>query len=54
MLKKLSKREIQLFIDKFQVKCDSITLEKIKEDYFIIIDEVIRFKINKNIIEDFL
>jgi len=54
MLKKLNKKEVQAFIDNFEIQCDTITLEKIQNDYFIIVDEVIRFKINKNIIKDFL
>ena len=54
MLKRLNKREVQAFIDKFEIKCTSVTLEKIKEEYFIIIDEIIRFKVKENLIESFL
>lgn len=55
MLKKLNKKEVQKFIDRFEIKCSSITLEKIKEEYFIIIDESIRFQIhNYNLIKDFI
>lgn len=48
MLKKLNKKEINRFIKKFEIKCSSITLENIQEDYFIIIDELIRFQIHDN------
>ncbi len=54
MLKKLNKKEVQAFIDKFEIKCNSVTLEKIQDDYFIIIDELIRFKVRKNLIKSFL
>lgn len=54
MLKKLSKREVKIFVDKFQIKCESITLEKKQEDYFIIIDESIRFQLEGNLIKNFL
>lgn len=54
MLKKLNKKEVQAFIDKFQIKCSSVTLERIQEEYFIIIDELIRFKVKENLIESFL
>lgn len=54
MLKKLNKREVQAFTDRFEIKCNSITLEKIQNDYFIIIDELIRFKVRKNLIKYFI
>ena len=55
MLKKLNKKEIQKFIDKFEIKASSITLEEIKKDYFIIIDEEIRFQIhNYDLIKEFI
>lgn len=54
MLKKLSKKEVQAFTNRFEIKCNSITLEKIQEEYFIIIDELIRFKVKKELIESFL
>lgn len=55
MLKKLNKREVQKFIERFEIKCSSITLEKIQEEYFIIIDESIRFQIhNKKLIKEFI
>lgn len=54
MLKKLNKREVQSFIDKFEIKCNSITIEKIQEEYFIIIDELIRFKVKEDFIKIFL
>ena len=46
MLKKLNKREVQAFINKFEIKCDSIILEQIQDKYFIIIDESVRFQID--------
>lgn len=46
MLKRLNKKEVQAFVNKFEIKCNSVTLEKIQEEYFIIIDELVRFKIN--------
>lgn len=54
MLKRLNKKEVQAFTDKFQIKCSSVTLERIQEEYFIIIDELIRFKVKENLIESFL
>ncbi len=55
MLKKFKKREVQAFIDKFEIKCTSITLEKIQNEYFIIIDELIRFQIhNDSLIKQFI
>lgn len=55
MLKKLSKKEVQRFIEKFEIKCSSITLEEIQNEYYIIIDEVIRFQIhNYNLIKEFI
>lgn len=55
MLKKLSKKEVQRFIHKFEIKCSSITLEKIQEEYYIIIDELIRFQIhNYHLLEEFI
>lgn len=55
MLKKLGKKEIRRFIEKFEIKCSSITLEKIQNEYYIIIDEVIRFQIRDyNLIKEFI
>lgn len=55
LLKKLNKKEINRFIKKFEIKCSSITLENIQEDYFIIIDELIRFQINDhNLIKEYI
>lgn len=55
MLKKLGKREIRRFIEKFEIKCSSITLEEIQNEYYIIIDEVIRFQIHDhNLIKEFI
>lgn len=55
MLKKLNKKEVQKFIEIFEIKCSSITLEKIQEEYFVIIDESIRFQIRKyNLIKEFI
>ena len=55
LLKKLNKKEINRFIKKFEIKCSSITLEKIQEDYFIIIDELIRFQIHdRNLIKEYI
>lgn len=55
MLKKLGKREIKRFIEKFEIKCSSITLEKIQNEYYIIIDELIRFQIRDyNLIKEFI
>lgn len=55
MLKKLNKKEVQAFVNKFEIKCNSVTLEKIQDDYFIIIDETIRFQIhNYNLIKKFI
>ena len=55
MIKKLKKREVNRFIKKFEIKCSSITLEKIQEDYFIIIDELIRFQIHeRNLIKEYV
>ena len=55
MLKKLNKREVQAFVNKFEIKCDSITLEKIQNEYFIIIDELIRFQVhNDSLIKQFI
>lgn len=54
MLKKLNKKEVRAFIDKFQIKCSSVTLERIQEEYFIIIDELIRFKVKEDLIKSFL
>lgn len=54
MLKKLSKKEVQAFVNKFEIKCSSITLEKIKKDYFIIIDEQIRLQVKYNSISEFI
>lgn len=55
MLKKLNKKEIQKFIEKFEIKASSITLEEIQNEYYIIIDEVIRFQIrNYDLIKEFI
>lgn len=55
MLKKLNKREVQAFSQKFEVKCDSIILEKIQDEYFIILDDLIRFQIyNYSLIKEFI
>lgn|GEM_PF-5215044 len=55
MLKKLNKKEIDRFVKKFEIKCSSITLENIQEDYFIIIDELIRFQIHDhNLIKEYV
>lgn len=54
MLKRLNKKEVQAFIDEFEIKCNSVTLKKIQDDYFIIIDELIRFKVKKELIESLL
>lgn len=54
MLKKLTKREVKDFIERYEIKCDSITLEKIQDEYFIIIDEEIRFRVNYNLISSFV
>lgn len=55
MLKKLSKKEVQRFIEKFEIKCSSITLEEIQKEYYIIIDELIRFQINNyDLIKEFI
>lgn len=55
MLKKLGKKEIRRFIEKFEIKCSSITLEKIQSNYYIIIDESIRFQIHDhNLIKEFI
>lgn len=55
MLKKLNKKEIQKFIEKFEIKASSITLEEIQKEYFIIIDEAIRFQIHDyNLIKEFI
>ena len=55
MLKRLSKKEIKEFTRRFEIKYSSITLEKIQKEYFIIIDESIRFKIHDfNLIKDFI
>lgn len=54
MLKRLNKKEVQAFVNKFEIKCNSITLEKIQEEYFVIIDEMIRFKVREDLIESFL
>lgn len=51
MLKKLNRREVQAFIDRFEIKCNSITLEKIQDTYFIIIGENIRFQIDYDIVK---
>lgn len=54
MLKKLNQREIQEFTKKFEIKCSSVTVEKIKNNYFIIIDESVRFQINNlDLLTDF-
>lgn len=49
MLKKLNRKEVQAFTNRFEIKCDSITLEQIQDEYFIIINESIRFRINCDI-----
>lgn len=54
MLKKLTKREVKDFIERYEIKCDSITLEKIQDDYYIIIDEEIRFNVNYDIAKNYL
>lgn len=54
MLKKLNKREVKDFIERYEIKCGIITLEKIQDEYFIIIDEEIRFKVGYNLIKYFL
>ena len=55
MIKKLKKREVNEFIKKFEINCSSITLEKIQEDYFIIIDELIRFQVQDyNLIKEYI
>ena len=55
LLKKLNKKEIDRFVKKFEIKCSSITLENIQEDYFIIIDELIRFQIHDhNLIKEYV
>ena len=55
MLKRLNKKEVQKFIERFEIKCSSITLEEIQKEYFIIIDELIRFQIhNYDLIKDFI
>lgn len=55
MLKKLGKKEIRRFIEKFEIKCSSITLEEIQNEYYIIIDEVIRFQVrNYELIKEFI
>ena len=55
MLKKLSKKKVQRFIERFEIKCSSITLEEIQKKYYIIIDEVIRFQIrNYDLIKEFI
>jgi len=55
MLKKLNKKEIRRFIEKFEIKCSSITLEEIQKEYYIIIDEEIRFQIsNYDLIKEFI
>lgn len=53
MLKRLNKKEVQAFVNKFEIKCNSITLEKIQEEYFIIIDEIVRFKVREDLIKSF-
>lgn len=55
MLKKLNKKEIRRFVEKFEIKCSSITLEEIQKEYYIIIDEEIRFQIrNYDLIKEFI
>ena len=55
MFKKLNKKEIQKFIEKFEIKASSITLEKIQNEYYIVIDELIRFQIHDyNLIKEFI
>lgn len=54
MLKKLTKREIENFIKRYEIKCESITLEKIQDECFIIIDEKIRFKVDYSLISSFV
>ena len=54
MLKKLNHKEVQAFVNKFEIKCNSITLEKIQNDYFIIIDEQIRLQIQYKSIYEFI
>lgn len=55
MLKKLGKKEVQRFTGKFEIRCSSITLEEIQNEYYIIIDEVIRFQIHDyNLIKEFI
>ncbi len=55
MLKRLNKKEVQKFIERFEIKCSSITLEEIQKEYFIIIDELIRFQIhNYDLIKEFI
>ncbi len=54
MLKRFNKKEVQLFIDKFGIKCTSITLEKIQDEYFIIINEQFRLQVQYNYISEFI
>ena len=55
MLKKLSKKEVQRFVGKFEIKCSNVKLEEIQNEYYIIIDEVIRFQIhNYDLIKEFI
>lgn len=54
MLKRFNRKEVQLFINKFGIKCTSITLEKIQNEYFIIIDEEFRLQVQYNYIREFI
>ncbi len=54
MLKRFNRKEVQLFTNKFEIKCTSITLEKIQDEYFIIINEQFRLQVQYNYISEFI
>lgn len=54
-MKRLNSEELELFMNKFEIKCHSILIRKLVQDrYRIIINHVIIFDINKELIKEFI